>query len=92
MASDSSGEVEAQGIGEALDISKDGMMIESDEPIEATKLFIHASRNNGGSIKVEGFLVYSMPYSNGKYRSGLRFTGPSEQVTSFLTELENHPT
>ena len=80
----SSGKVETQGMGVALDISSDGMMFESDEPIEATNLFMRASSGDGNSMKIEATLVYSMPYSNSKYRSGISFKGSSDQVSDFV--------
>ena len=87
VASNPNGQVETQGIGLALDISKDGMMFESNEPIEATELSIHASHNKGEAMKVEAFLVYSMPHSDGKYRSGIRFDGSPDQIAYFVAEM-----
>ena len=87
----SNNEIEAQGTGLALDISIDGMMFESNEQIKATKLFIRTSSNNGGAIKVEGYIVYSIPYFNGKYRSGFRFMEPHKQVSTFVDELKRTP-
>ena len=86
-----SGQIETQGLGIALDISMDGMMFESNEPIEATELYIRASSNDGDSMKVEGILVYSMPHSNGKYRSGISFKGASDQVSNFVDEVLSRP-
>ncbi len=74
-----------------MDVSLDGMMFESNEPIEATKLYIRASCNDGSSVKIEGILVYSMPYSNGKYRSGISFKGASDQISDFVTEVLSRP-
>jgi hypothetical protein len=91
MVTDSNGQADTQGIGLALDISDDGMMFESTEPIEAAMLSIQASINSGGTMTVEGFLVYTMPYSDGKYRSGLRFNGPPDQISSFVAEMRNTP-
>ncbi len=86
-----SGQVETQGIGLALDISMDGMMFESSEPIEATQLSIHASRTDGGTLKVDALLVYSMPHVQGKYRSGIRFTGDPDPIARFFVTLRHDP-
>jgi hypothetical protein len=83
----SKGKVEEQGVAVALDISADGMMVESPEPIDATDISIHASINNRDTIKVEGLLVYSMPHADGKYRSGIRFKGDPDQVASFFNRM-----
>lgn len=85
----SKGKVEEQGVGLALDISADGMMLESPEPIDATDISIHASINKAVTIKVEGLLVYSMPHAEGKYRSGIRFKGDPDQVASFVNQMCN---
>ena len=91
VVSDSNGQIETQGIGLALDVSEDGMMFESNESIDAAQLAIHASCSDGGTLKVEGFLVYSMPHTDGKYRSGVRLQGAAEHVAHFVRELRKHP-
>ena len=85
------GRVETQGLGVVLDISTDGIMFESNEPIEATNLYIRASGSDGSPMKIEGTLVYSMPYFNGKYRSGISFKGSSDQVSNFVNEVLSSP-
>ena len=90
VASNSDGHIETQGIGLALDISRDGMMLESNEPVDGTDVAVHASFNNGDTMKVNGFLVYSMPYSDGKYRSGIRFCGEPGNVSSFVSKIRIH--
>jgi len=87
VVSDSNGQIETQGIGFALDISTDGMMFESNEPVDATTLSIHASYNDGRTLKVDAFLIYSMPHADGKYRSGIRFSGASDQISNFVDIL-----
>ena len=87
----SKGKVEEQGVGLALDISVDGMMFESNEPIDATNISIRASINKRNVIEVEGLLVYSMPYAEGKYRSAIRFNGKPDQVSSFFHQMCNAP-
>lgn len=54
---DSSGNVETQGMGLAMDISVEGMMFESEEPIDATMLTIHATIAGGLTIRADGLLV-----------------------------------
>lgn len=83
------GKVEEQGIGLALDISLDGMMFESNDPVDATNISIHASINNKDNITVEGLLVYSMPCADGKYRSAIRFNGEPDRVSSFFNQMRS---
>jgi hypothetical protein len=91
VASDSNGQIETQGLGLALDISMDGMMFESNEPVDATTLSIHASYSDGKTIKINAFLVYSMPYADGRYRSGIRFSGTMDEISNFVTAISNLP-
>lgn len=83
------GKVEEQGIGLALDISLDGMMFESNDPVDAINISIHASINKKDNITVKGLLVYSMPYADGKFRSAIRFHGEPDQVSSFFIQMCN---
>ena len=78
---------DAQGVGLALDISPSGMMLESDAPIDARNIRVRATTRGGASVEVDGVLIYSMPYSSGRYRTGLKFAGPDEQVSTFVAEL-----
>ena len=80
---------EEQGVGLALDISVDGMMFESNEPIYSTKISISALINKCYTVKVEGFLIYSMPYAEGKFRTAIRFTGEPDQNSSFFKQMCN---
>lgn len=89
VASNSNGQIETQGIGLALDISMDGLMFESNEPVEGTLLSIHASYNDGAAMKVDGVLVYSMPHTDGKYRSGIRFSSAPDQILNFFKQMCN---
>jgi hypothetical protein len=86
----SNGNVDAQGVGLALDISIDGMMFESDEPIDATTISIQASSSKGDTIKVDGLLIYSMPHSEDRYRSAIRFQGPPDRISYFVAELSRN--
>lgn len=91
VISNSRGQIETQGIGLALDISEDGMMFESSEPIDAAELAIHTSCDDGVTMKIEGFLIYSMPHAEGKYRSGIRFSDDPDRVSGFVAELGRRP-
>lgn len=83
----SKGQVDVQGIGMALDVNSDGMMFASDDPVDASTVAIHASDQNGKKMKIDGFLVYSMPHADGKYRSGVRFDENAANVSQFVAAL-----
>ena len=91
IGKDSNGKSKEQGVSLALDISSDGMMFESNEPIDSTKISISASINKGDTVWVEGLLVYSMPYAEGKFRTAIRFTGEPDQISSFFNQMCNDP-
>lgn len=88
---DSIGKSKEQGVGLALDISVDGMMFESNEPIYSKNISISASINKGDTVWVEGLMVYFMPYAEGKYRTAIRFTGEPDQISSFFNQMCNDP-
>jgi hypothetical protein len=85
------GKVEEQGAGLALDISVEGMMFESNAPIDATHISIRAAIDNGDTAEVEGMLIYSMLYAEGKYRAAIRFSGEPDQVSFFFNQMCNAP-
>ena len=91
VISNSKGQVETQGVGLALDVSDDGMMFESDSPIDATKLSIRASCENSETLRIEATLVYSMPHFDGRYRAGIRFVGRPEDISYFVGRLKKAP-
>lgn len=88
IINNSKGQVETQGVGLALDVSDDGMMFESDSPIEAATLSIRASCENSETLRIEAALVYSMPHFDGRYRSGIRFVGRPDDISYFVGRLK----
>ena len=81
--------VEVQGVGRALDLSPNGMMFETPDPIYVEKLSIRASTDKGNSLEVSAQLIYTMPNSPGVYRTGVQFTGAAEKIERFVAEMSN---
>lgn len=83
------GQVEVQGVGRALDLSSNGMMFETPDPIYVDKLSIRISTNKGNSLEIGAQLIYTMPNSPGVYRTGVQFTGATENIEQFVSEMRN---
>ena len=79
--------MDAHGAGVAMDISADGMMFESDNPIDAMKILIQAASNSGEAIKVKGFLIYSRPDAERKYRCAIKFNDAPDRIARFIDAL-----
>ena len=88
---DPEGQVGRVRVGCALNISMSGLMIESDEPVDATQLKIITLAHDGRSIRADAQLIYAIPYFSKNYRSGFMFTGQDDQVATFVSEMTNHP-
>ena len=86
----SDGNIEAQGAGVAMDISTDGMMFESDDPIDVMQIVIQAASNNEEMMKVKGFLIYSMPFAEGRFRCALQFKDAPDRIARFVEALVGH--
>lgn len=83
------GQVEVQGVGRALDLSSNGMMFETTDPIYVEKLSIRTSTDEGRNLEVGAQLIYTMPHSPGVYRTGIQFTGGAEKIALFVSEMRN---
>lgn len=80
-------DITAQGIAMALDINAKGILIESEIPINARAIKITASLKNKTSVEMNGDIAYSMQMSEGKYRTGIFFSEPSESITRLVDEI-----
>jgi hypothetical protein len=88
IAMDEKGIIREQGVGLAMDVSANGLMLETKEPIREKKLSLRLSIPGDESIAVDGLLVYSMPYRPETYRSGISFDSPGEALSDFMAALE----
>lgn len=89
-AIDSEGSIQTQGVGRVLDISSNGLMMETHAPISEKRLRMRITLSGGRSIAVDGVLIYSMPHRPETYRTGVRFEASIETVSDIMAELNCH--
>ena len=88
-AIDANGNISSQGMAHAVDISPNGMMIETTEPIHAKAVKIRTATSQAANVETTGEIIYSLPHAPKKYRTGLRFNGSVGQQSQFTNELLN---
>ena len=88
-AMDRQGNISSQGMALAVDISPNGLMIETTEPIHAKAVKIRTATSQAANVETIGEIIYSLPHAPKKYRSGLKFNDAAEQLSQFADELLN---
>ena len=81
------GRVISQGLSKALGISKGGMLLETQEPIETGMISLMATDMKNNLIEIDGNLVYCKKTSTGRYHSGVSFIGKEEEINAFVAKL-----
>jgi len=81
------GKLISEGIGKALNISKEGMLLETPYPIESEQISLMAADLEENLFEINGRLAYSKKLSVGMYLYGIAFTGSDEEVVKFIVKL-----
>ncbi len=81
------GRVISQGLSKALGISKGGMLLETQEPIETGMISLMATDMKNNLIEIDGNLVYCKKTFTGRYHSGVTFIGKEEEIAAFVAKL-----
>ena len=84
---DKTGKLVSQGLGKALGIRKDGMLLETPNPIESDIVSLMAVDLEDNLFEINGKLIYSKKLSAGMYLQGIAFVGSDEQVIKFIVKL-----
>jgi hypothetical protein len=83
----SEGEIDRQGVGTALNISPNGMMVEASEAIHAKSVKIRASVSGGLNVETMAETVYCIPHTPNKYRTGFILTATASDALRFTNEI-----
>lgn len=83
----SDGEIDRQGVGTALNISPDGVMVEASEAIHAKSVKIRASVSDGLHVETMAETVYCIPFTPNKYRTGFKLTATARDALRFTNEI-----
>ena len=84
---DAQGTVIKQGMGKALDISQNGLMLESVCPIETEYISLLSADPDDRLVTIVGKVAYTRRGRSGSYKIGIRFTGSHEENVQFATSL-----
>jgi hypothetical protein len=84
---DDAGKTTRQGMGKALDISKNGLMLESSSPVESEYVSLMSTDPNNRLIEIVGKVAYSRRSRTGSYKTGIQFSGSSDENIRFATSL-----
>jgi c-di-GMP-binding flagellar brake protein YcgR len=84
---DDQGTMIKQGMGKALDISQNGLMLESGYPIESEYISLMSADPDDRLVNIVGKVAYTRRSRTGSYKIGIRFTGSHEENVRFATSL-----
>jgi hypothetical protein len=84
---DAQGATIKRGMGKALDISQNGLMLESGCPIESEYISLLSAGPDDRLVNIMGRVAYTRRSRSGKYKIGIRFTGSHEENVQFATSL-----
>jgi hypothetical protein len=87
IGSDEDGNIIEQCMAVALDISQNGLLIESIQEVESKNLSLMASTQKNSLIKIEGKVAHCCKAESGKFRTGIMLLGTHEENVRFVKEL-----
>ena len=70
-----------------LDISQNGLQIESLQEVESTNLSLRASTQKNSLINIKGKVAHCRKSESGKFRTGIWLQGTHEENVRFVKEL-----
>ena len=70
-----------------LDISQNGLLIESIHEVKSKNLSLMASTQKNSLVKIEGKVAYCRKAESGKFRTGILLQGTHEENVRFVKEL-----
>jgi hypothetical protein len=76
---DEEGNEMGDGIGNTLNISLGGTLLETYMPVETEKILLTAMGAEEDPIEIRGLVVYSRIGQNGTYLTGIRFSDTKER-------------
>jgi hypothetical protein len=77
----------SENAGVALNISSDGMLIESSEPIRAQDIQVMIKAQTGEVLTVAAMILYSMKIGDHLHRTGVVFQDEKESKQRFVKAI-----
>jgi hypothetical protein len=70
-----------------LDISQNGLLIESIQKVESSNLSLMASTKENRLIEIRGKVADCRKATSGNFRTGVLLQGSHEEIVRFISEL-----
>ena len=74
-------------MGVVLDISQNGLLIESIQEVDSINLSLMATTQKNTLIQIEGKVAYCRKAESGKFRTGIMLQGTHDENVRFVKEL-----
>jgi hypothetical protein len=87
MSIDAEGRVQRQGMGKALDISQNGLLLESALPVDSEYVSLMSTDPNNQLIEITAQVAYSRRGRTGSYLTGVRFAASEDDNIRFAASL-----
>jgi len=87
MAIREDGEISDQGMGRALNISQNGIFLETSRPVFSEYISLMSVDLDNNLIEIKGKVMYSKPSESGMIGSGIRLQGQHHENIQFATRL-----
>ena len=84
---DKNGVLVDQNMGIALDISQNGILLETAEMIQQKDIYLVFVDVEDKMIRIVGKVVFSVKNKDGNFKNGINFQGSSDENTAFATKL-----
>jgi hypothetical protein len=76
-----------QNMGIALDISQNGILLETAKIIDSKYIFLLFVDLEDNLIKIVGRVIFSVKKKDGKFKTGINFDGNAEENSEFATKI-----
>ncbi len=76
-----------QNMGIALDISQNGILLETAQIIQQKNIYLVFVDLEDNMTRIIGRVVFSVKNKDGNYKSGINFQGESDENIAFATRL-----
>ena len=76
-----------QGMSNALDISRTGILLETAQPITPGCLSMMTVDMDNNLIEIKGELIHCSKSGPSTYHSGIKFISTDELITKFVTQM-----
>ena len=84
---DSSGRAIDQGMGQALNISQTGILLETLDPIETSHLSLMSFDLNNELMEIRGRVIHCIAKTPEKFNTGIEFIGNQDDIVQFVSKM-----